>query len=319
MKSKAPDNIPKGELYSLIILSLTNYLTNYSDARNKYAELTGDYAPPSIPAFANINEGVNLTTSLSSCSPHGEQDSHYFFPDPGLFFGTSEKRTPVYFAQWQYLQSAFILRYRFGNAKPLHPKDWRQILSLPLAPKVPNNPHSTSSQITANVRQFLQSCLSEFDVEAGEECVPEDVIKLDTSTQKRREIVWELCERNWRYELLMLDRRVTGNWAVASYEDVNDPRLGLVLDCFAGQSLSAVSSDLADEGLASRSWLKRRPYWIALQKLMRGWAIPKPPALSFSVDQWEEGHAQIDAWEREIAMYYAQTFHDICILPRQLM
>lgn len=45
---------------------------------------------------------------------------------------------------------------------------------------------------------------------------------------------------------------------------------------------------------------------------MQGWNGYKPPAVLLDVEEWEEGQTEIDVktWEQQIAIHYAQTFHD---------
>ena len=65
---------------------------------------------------------------------------------------------------------------------------------------------SSSAMHTTGVRQFLQKCLGQLNLEVADDCAPAELIQTEISFEKKREIIWELCERNWRYELLVLDR-----------------------------------------------------------------------------------------------------------------
>ncbi|KAF9456928.1 hypothetical protein BDZ94DRAFT_1314660 [Collybia nuda] len=130
-------------------------------------------------------------------------------------------------------------------------------------------------------KDFLQSCLDVEGVELGDP----DSSRLPVSWNGKvfedlgnddfEEIIWELAELNFHFELLALDSCATTESA-ASHQD-------LVAKCFPRTSLGAslLVADLssANQGLAGASWDNRGDYVLALRKLMSSWCGEVPPII----------------------------------------
>ena len=132
---------------------------------------------------------------------------------------------------------------------------------------------------------------------------------------KREEILWELAELNFRFELLALDARVT----TSSGNDHQE----LVRACFLGGAFaSLLVADLgaANNGLGNLHWEPRSVYLHALKNVMTTWEGEVLPIILAKKMQWTE--REIEDLEGEITHFYVRTFYDhfgrAPITPRRL-
>jgi hypothetical protein len=132
---------------------------------------------------------------------------------------------------------------------------------------------------------------------------------------EREEILWELAELSFRFELLALDGRVTTS--------TGDDRQELISACFpGGASASLLVADLgaANHGLGNLYWEPRSVYLHALKKVMTTWKGEVPPIILAKKMKWTE--REIEDLEGEITHFYVKTFYDhfgrAPITPRRL-
>ncbi|KAF8240609.1 hypothetical protein L208DRAFT_1180050, partial [Tricholoma matsutake] len=125
------------------------------------------------------------------------------------------------------------------------------------------------------------------------------------------EILWELAELSFRFELLALDAQVTTN--------TSDDRQELIRACFpGGASALLLVADLGatNHGLGNVYWEPRSVYLHALKKVMTTWK-GEILAKKFQWTEWE-----IEDLEDEITCFYVKTFYDhfgqAPITPRHL-
>lgn len=143
--------------------------------------------------------------------------------------------------------------------------------------------------------------------------------------EKVRWILWKLCEINFKYELLSIDRRLcqpslrpremtTEEWMAS--------RESKVLRCFYGSNIGRAHIFTADpllarKGLANPEWKERRSFVRALWNLIKEWDIRKPAELDITLEAWlklkEDDFLTI---ERRLVLFYCSTFYDsFCRLP----
>ena len=153
---------------------------------------------------------------------------------------------------------------------------WRTFLTLETAQQkaASSSEPSKRSKLRETAIDFLQNCLDEGGVEFREASSGElqwnGKNAENLSNLEREEIVWELAELNFRFELLALDLR--------SSTELGVDRQQMILECFSGSSstsssLSLLVADLgtANHGLSSQSWEERVLYLQALKRLMMTW------------------------------------------------
>ncbi|KAK0224199.1 hypothetical protein IW262DRAFT_1459256 [Armillaria fumosa] len=130
-----------------------------------------------------------------------------------------------------------------------------------------------------------------------------------------RQLVWELSELNFCYELLALDSHVAVGPSLP-LEDVTAAAVALsnfnsdcqhaVLKVFPGGTL--ITSSETSNGDFSGDWAQRCGYIINLCEVMRGWSVPLLLACKGSMGSMEtEGTLRV---EKAVAAHYAQTFYD---------
>ena len=120
-----------------------------------------------------------------------------------------------------------------------------------------------------------------------------------------QQLLWELTELNFHFELLALDKRAS------SCNRDEDEWQAMVLKCFPDNDLLLVNPGLVNVGLQSLDCQVRLPYLLALKALLRDWDGLKHtplllPDLPFD-DYTELGIRQL---EDSIACFYTQSFYD---------
>ncbi|PBK61187.1 hypothetical protein ARMSODRAFT_981734 [Armillaria solidipes] len=203
--------------------------------RDKFEDLSGMYAPPPIPAWADVNRRINQDSVLSACRVSDEHDNHYFFPDPGLVTFSNTIRQNSYLRQ---LDHCFDLLQ-------------------------PTEQSTQCSRNFAAMEEMLGSCMQAQGVTMELLAPPAD-IEEPFDYRRGQELVWRLCELNFRFELLALDTRITrppppteGQTIDSVAADFRLQRQELILTLFPGGALTSVSPSTVGEGLASADWGNR--------------------------------------------------------------
>ncbi|KAJ3524506.1 hypothetical protein NM688_g8547 [Phlebia brevispora] len=211
------------------------------------------------------------------------------------------------------------------SIRPLRPQEWRDYLNMTEFKLSSVEEGTKSSERRRQVYGVLQRALGVdkvFEEAAqtfewyGKKWVP-------SSEQQTREILWELCEVGFRYELTELDRRLVPNNAVDLdvYEHVENFRRERIQKVFGGRPLIMSALPTRNEGLAASNIMDRVYHLEALRVIMRRWPdVPEeikslpPLTVAMSVDQ-------LSTIEVAMCSHYAQRFYDVAgraaILPRR--
>jgi len=217
-------------------------------------------------------------------------------------------RRDSYFATW--LKYRVVLVYRLSSddfgAKPMPNAVWRNLLTQESV----QEKTSSSSQISRGTKlrelahDFLQNCLNadgvNFKEPNSDELQWNGRVVENLTDLEREEIVWELCELNFRFELLALDSRATTT--------LESNRQTLVSECFPGTSLLIADLGSANHGLASHSWEERALYLHALKRLMMTWRGKVPPIIMAEKVRWTMD--DIEDLEREVTKFYVVSFYN---------
>jgi hypothetical protein len=134
---------------------------------------------------------------------------------------------------------------------------------------------------------FLQNCIQTEDVslaglEKGETEWNGKVVQT-LSDNEHEEILWELSELNFHFELLALH-----SWAMTAPD--KDPQ-ELVSACFPecnSRSLLVANLGAANHSLADGSWEDWAFYLHMLKRLMMSWKKDIPLILHIEKSQWPE-------------------------------
>lgn len=305
--------------------------------------------PASIPAWRRALRAVNSDFGRVVDPDIARRTGGYYLPDPGLFVGVdTPARQALFFYNWLKHRPALIFRLTSTSsaAAPLSNHLWRQMLGLSVEPNLAvdslqgssstsSTPSTKSVKYHNLIKEVLVGCLpSGGDVRVDADAVDNGQLfwhhrglsyREVPELAVAREMLWELCELNFRFEFLALDLRASNPTTPTS------GREDLLLACFPGpatRSLLIVDFSLVDQGLAAESWQDRVAYLVALNNVMKAWSgFEKVVQDSHGVnladkEAGEFSEGEILAVEAALTRFYTQMFFDFfgraAILPRRL-
>lgn len=295
-----------------------------SAGRSKFEDPESPFLPPAIPMWRKALENVNVDEAQFAYADVTPTDLGYVFPEPALFMSIqSPDRQKAYFYSWLKFRSALVYRVTSSgsNARPMPNTVWRTLLSLEYLTKENVAKSGTRSEkLRETVTEFLQNCLEEEGVELSNISANVEVTwngrRFESlGKDEFEEILWELAELNFRFELLALDSR-------ASTTNVN--RQNLVAACFPrpsmGASLIVPDLSVANHGLASFDTEERKAFLQALRKVMSSWRGEMPAIIGIESFRW---HLDVlEDLEQAVTAHYCKTFYNYFrrapIIPRRL-
>jgi hypothetical protein len=298
-----------------------------SPDRDKFTDPDSSILPPAIPSWRDALQHVKDCNVEFAFQEQIPTDLGYVFPEPALFVSTqSSVRQDVYFRGW--LKYRDVLLYRLSsdfNVAPMPNTVWRKLLAFELDNSqdkraVGSSKSTRASKLRDLAIDFLQDCLKAPGVVFTESEVGRfhwnGKVVDNASDLEREEILWELAELNFRFELLALDLRASNK--------VDNDRHKLVEECFpgcaSGASLLVADLGAANHGLASTDWEERSQYLMALKRLMRTWQGDIPSIILVEKFQWKE--QDIRDLEDAVTSFYTQSFYRYfrraAIVPRRL-
>ncbi|PBK63201.1 hypothetical protein ARMSODRAFT_980133 [Armillaria solidipes] len=225
---------------------------NLQSTRDKFADLSGRYAPPTIPAWAGANAKIDKDSECSQQreaqarhiqsrhDANGEKKDYninmgYAFPDPTLFVYASATRQSTYFRQWEHYRDTLIYRVASStsNATPVCPQVWRELLAMPFKKEHTKTikAHDTMLDMMGTALQMSRPDVRSPTTHTDE---PFDV-------KRGRYLVWELCELNFRLELLAIDTHLTHS-LVSDDTDFQLKCQNAILKLLPGESLVPLPS-----------------------------------------------------------------------------
>lgn len=277
--------------------------------RDKFAEPQSSFCPPTSSIWSDALRSVDRChrEPLNGLKPG------YIFPDVGLMLGAGMDRTKAYIRGWLAYRSGLIHRVVNNSAsEPLASQQWSSFLAMPL--NASQQSQTTLAQRYEQVKEILNCDLS-FRNPSGMilQWRGRDVIEIDETIG--REIVWEISELNFRYELVALDRLLSGISSASRRLEV--------YKCFPPPaSLFACDIRFAGRGLAAAVRRDRAPYILALRRLMEMWPEGKPLREVVHCTAEECDDTQLDMIERIVTQIYTQCFFKYfgraATIPRRL-
>ncbi|KAF8174188.1 hypothetical protein K438DRAFT_1980489 [Mycena galopus ATCC 62051] len=255
-----------------------------SAGRNKFQLFRADEMPDAIPAWAEALLKVDRATTKS----YRGVDQHYIFPEPVL------------------LKDLLICRITSpddGTPLCLKSQEWREVLCDGRLDGVPKNlrAHQAQKHSGRSVATVLGPaiCANAVDLQALSN-LPEQF--QNYTLTEIREIVWEFAEVNFRFELLSLHQRASGQEHASAVEL-----------CFAGGLLVGIPLSDSRGGLAALDLNDRHRYHIHLAKLMVDWATDCQRARVIQRDVREKqsrSTEEMRALEIAVATFYTQAFYE---------
>jgi hypothetical protein len=279
--------------------------------------------------------------ALSDVNP---TDLGYVFPEPAMFLSVQKaERQDTFFRTWLKYRSTMIYRISSSSstALPMPNAVCRNFLTLEAVDnkkvgqlastsattptsKSMSNPSTRAAKLREMTSDFLQNCLDATEgVHLMQSTTPQlkwngvEVGINGPNNLQREEILWELADLNFRFELLALDSRATTG------SDSESERQALVSACFPNcTSGSLLVADLgaANHGLASENWEEKALYLHALKRVMMSWRGEIPGILRVEKVHWH--YQEIIDLEDAISSFYVASFYQHFrrppIVPRAL-
>jgi len=312
---------------------------NKSGGRDKFGEPpgVGVTVPLPMPVWADALRQVDQDPKRRHPNNIGQG---YVIPDPGMF--TSTTRTEKYLINWLATRSAWLhkISMSYQGFMPIPAAKWRDwlnssrevILSSSNVTSVVPSSSPASPDTTPTASQKRKDMAQQlFQLELANQKLPERVFwreteismgHIDTEPKITMEILWELYEIGFRFELLALDRTlVRFGWC---RDDVALSRDQQIQEIFPGNGGYLVDGlPVKNEGLVADHWTDRAPFIQKLDVLLMPWLGWKeykvkhvPGELSMTKRE------DVLALEKALARYYCQQFFDhfgrAAILPRRL-
>ena len=223
-----------------------------------------------------------------------------------------------------------------SSPQPLSPAMWRHVLGVG-ALAAPPKPNSRSAKNKTSVSDLFQKLLRYEGVGLSSMVVPLSVVPTALpapSFDTAMGIIWELCEFNFRFELMFLDSKACPPPPFTEHDtqtdrqrrlaEHNEERQLLIMLCFYGRpcaSILTVNRKWAKCGLAGVTLQDRLPYLQRFRRVMDRWPGVKPPTWYAAGSTWV-GPSVMETFERDLIRFYVQTFFDYCgrapILPRTM-
>jgi hypothetical protein len=240
-----------------------------------------------------------------------QNHGHYIFPDPGLFIhpATAVK----YIESWLRVRDVWFMRVAKEPSLALSNQSWRTFLSIDNTV-----PGKEATKAARRRQEALDIILPNPDMYPGVEkrkdltgpivwqgreyplgvLPPENVI---------REILWELYEINFIYELQSLDRRACHNLDLLSATQLLDREVS-ISQCFYTSSVRHVPLPSENLGLADDDFDKRFGFITGLVFVMNSWKGDKPDMLAGDPSDLQLSPTGAMELEKVVAKYYCQQF-----------
>ncbi|KAJ8090897.1 hypothetical protein PM082_024820 [Marasmius tenuissimus] len=261
--------------------------------RVKFNEVQAPIMPPFLKPWRQASERVGeMFNPNAHLTPLG-----YFMPDPqmitvcGLESGRFDMRI-TYLEVWLKLRHVLCYRLCTPTLKPMGPSRWRTVLGIEKMGFKDKKAAKQKAEVEALLVETLKSANLESTV---------DISRLDTASVSWKgsgisvaaasnvvlqEILWELFEIGFRYELMIMDRKFYGG--KLPREEWELELLVTYLRHFNG-SIVLASLGEGKEGFASTELLQRRmALWLFLVAMDEWTGAGKLPATLQRVCTMEE-------------------------------
>ena len=302
--------------------------------RDKWQDVASDLVPPSIPGWVEGLQCVDRNWErIRDDLPQSQRG--YMFPDPNSLAGLSPAQQAKKIANWLAVRAGAYTKcfHQAGILPPVAPvATWRTLLNMDASTIASDKAvlnakgkETKASQVRRAAREIfgeelvaqLRGGLEElWWHETALQINQQSIVDLDPNIV--REVIWELFEHNFRYELLLLDM-------VAARSEWNDPedhvgrpyaavaRRETVREVFGDNGKFILWGDpfpTYNSGFQAETLDMRLPILERLRKVMLAW----PQALSvlnhtFFPEPDKERYSPV-VLERRVITFYCQTFFD---------
>lgn len=304
---------------------------------NKFIEIYSPYVPPLLYPWRLAQD------SLKEFWPHLSKPELYFVvPDVMLFFNPQGEPRLELLLMWLRIRPLVMWRLTSTGANnvPIYPSSsWRAMF------ETMEGTNSKDTSKKGKKRKLMSVGLEELAEQARRAGVTLDQSNLGLATPRwgnntvtvhnltprvMEEILWELNEIAFRFELLNLNMRLGRRATGAEQENYWEGNQNIVLNCWPGYIFTPT---LANPGLSKNTQIPpntitgREQYLSSLFRVMQHWREPKPYELerAFPTAQGKsvaDYESELLFLEGIMATFYARlflkTFHRPATLPRGL-
>lgn len=250
----------------------------------------------------------------------------YALPEPALFVTPSNNQKKIsYLMTWLGCQPAWLWCLESKDKMAVSSQMWRDLLGT--------NFHQRGNDQTAVGKRHeqMQKLIGHTLDKPG--------LSLSTSASQSKlvlwrgqqlvdnvmpplrivhEILWEIYELSFRYELLALNRRLSPE------PELDQPKINACFPASEG-GLTFVMPSAGSSGLLANHWHSRFPYVTTFVRIMRNWNVPQLPSAFQIVESRPESitEQQVLEMERAAVYFYTQLFFDYFgrapIVPHRLL
>ena len=298
----------------LTYLQVLKPQTIQGGGRNKFAPLDCPYAPFSIPAWSAALQAVDRSSPrLIEPSKTYAKYGHYTFPNPGLF--THPATAAKYIESWLRIRDIWFMRLEQEPSLAMSSQAWRTLLSMD------TNTSEKSGTKAALRRQESLNMLLLTDMYPEVKLRVNSIGPIVWQDQEYlpgvlppenvvRQILWELYEVNFIYELLSLDRRACADLDSSNTSQLFERQIE-ISQCFSIGSIKHTLIPLENDGLAADDLDKRFRFIMALFLVMQSWKGVKPIIFNSPVKNLRRfTPTEVLRMEKVVAEYYCQQFYD---------
>jgi hypothetical protein len=292
-----------------------------SQGRDKWVDPDSDLLPPRILSWKLAMENADKAPARVH-APSVSVET--WFPDPCLIVGaTSEERHKRYLVTWLSIRSAWLIRITSSTASPVHPSIWHGFLNSILNPEQVFSSSSASSRQLNEAMDLFGTEFMKLHISAHQSPAlltwRDITVTADTlSAEHIRQVLWDLAEHNFHFELLSLDKRMAPSaWSGDS------TRLEMVLRVFAGGAGTVLGSEPfpdKNRGLGALRVEDRLPFIEHFRTLLSTW--PNAPSALGDPLEISAFNTHVLAVERCVTLFYVQSFYDTYgrppIIPRHI-
>ncbi|KAG1846463.1 hypothetical protein F4604DRAFT_1595019 [Suillus subluteus] len=285
--------------------------------RDKWSDIDHPYMPPMNSFFKIALEDANKDF-LRIKHPRDKMDDGYSLPDPGLFVNVLSPQSLVkYLANWLACRPTWIEHVYDERPRPLpRAQNWRDFLISQHAQEPSNMQTSgkTSKSKAATALLFQKEVPVLQALWVGPTNVHWRGKDIAISTLDNppadlaRQIVYEICEQSFRYELLDLDEHLGCD--AHKDKEARKERAELLRSIFPSKLLKVWNRDLPqqNDGLNAPSFDAALPYFESFRKVLSAWEH-FPESLKQPFDATGREH---DIWKgmKECCLFYVQSYFD---------
>ncbi|KAL0565188.1 hypothetical protein V5O48_016841 [Marasmius crinis-equi] len=304
---------------------------------NKFVDVVSPLMPLSLLNWAKASMAAGFGFDPNAPAPE-DKDNGYALPDPGVIAGTANEATQsAYFTTWLRLRTVLMYRLLSPTFRLMRTKELRSVLGLEV--------HGLKADTRAAARRaeqqkMLQECLTSGGMHgtvdlSNLEATPvrwrEQVLEpcISPPLPVAQQILCELFEVKFRYELIALDRFCFRTELSAAERE--QQVMGLINHF--NNRLVPDATDLGRAGFASSQHNERRLALHGLHTIMEGWN-GGPGEMDERLKDLGVGKRldiadtediitpELDSLEYALVFHYVLTFHKIFIraplLPHRL-